>query len=509
MNSTAIPPHSETGAVDLSKVPQPILADHPEWVDLYHFAWSLAAKHIRRSRGRLHMDVGWGTEHNYQWVWDSCFMALFCRYGNGEFPGMASLDNFYDLQREDGYISMTYDMDSGEEPWPDRINPPLFAWVEWEYYRQTGDSSRFARVVVPIEKLMSWIDANRRNRPHRRMRATDSPPEGLGESTDTYRLYFFEDGGSSGMDDSPRAPRIPEAGQVFDWVDLSSQMALSSRMLGRMHAVLGNVEKSKYWEARACALGEIINAELWAERTRFYHDRYLPKNFLGHKTVAGFWPILAGICSRDRLNALVEHLLDEREFNRPTLIPSLSADDVNYSPQGRYWCGGVWAPTNYMITRGLMLAGRGDIAHDIALRYVGALARTYEAVSPHTLWEAYSPEEDKPAMAPYLDELVRQDFVGWTGLGPIAMLIENVIGVDVCAPERKIVWTIRRTERHGVRNLGIGDGVVDLICAPREGIESPANIEICSTVPWTAVLRRGSVEKIISLAPGKRETVLV
>ena len=334
----------ETKTIDFAQLPQPILGNHPEWVKLHQFAWQLAATHIRSSRGRFHMDAAWDPSLNYQWVWDTCFMALYCRYGGGEFPGVESLDNFYDLQREDGYISMTYDMDTGLEGWADRINPPLFAWVEWEHYRITGDSSRFGRATETIEKLMGWIDANRRNRPHRRLHASPPPPSGQGESAKSYSLYFFEDGGSSGMDDSPRAPRVHEAGQMFDWVDLSSQMAHSFRLLGQMHAVQGNKERSEYWETRAAELGDLINSELWAERTRFYHDRYVPKNFLGHKTVAGFWPILAGICPPERLDALVGHLLDKREFNRPTPVPTLSADDVNYSPEGRYWLGGVLGP---------------------------------------------------------------------------------------------------------------------------------------------------------------------
>ncbi len=495
--------------VDVSQLPVPVLEGHPEWVELYRFAWGLAATHIRKSRGRHHMDAAWDPARNYQWVWDTCFMALYCRYGGGEYPGVNSLDNFYDLQRDDGYIAMTYDMDTGEEPWPDRINPPLFAWVEWEHYRMTGDASRFSRVVVVIEKLMGWIDANRRNRPHRKMTATDSPPEGQGESKELYSLYYFEDGGSSGMDNSPRSPRLKEAGALFDWVDLSSQMALSFRMLGRMQAVLGNRVRSEYWQTRANELGDLINAELWSERTRFYHDRSIPKNFLGHKTIAGFWPMLAGICPPARLDALVEHLLEKREFNRPTPVPALSADDVNYSEQGRYWLGGVWAPTNYMVTRGLMLAGRGEIAHDIACRYLGVLAKTFADVEPHTLWEAYAPEANMPANAPYTDEFVKPDFVGWTGIGPIAMLIENVIGLDICSPERQITWDIRLTERHGMRNLSIGEGKADFVCAARSDVRGPATVEIHSTVAWTAILRRGSVERRITMMPGKIETIVV
>ncbi len=509
INQTTITGNVPEKTIDRIQLPQPVLVSHPEWVELYHYAWERAAAHIGYSRGRFHMDAAWDPGCNFQWVWDTCFMALYCRYSGGEYPGVESLDNFYELQRADGYISMTYDMDTGVEPWPDRINPPLFAWVEWDHYLITGDASRFTRAVAAIEKFMGWIDANRRNQPHRKQRAADGPPEGRGESEDVYSLYYFEDGGSSGMDDSPRAPRLHEAGQMFDWVDLSSQMVLSFRMLARMQAVLGNRMKSEHWEARACELGDLINSELWAEKTKFYHDRYVPKNFLGHKTVAGFWPMVAGFCPPDRVEALVAHLLDKREFNRPTPIPTLSADDVNYSPQGRYWLGGVWAPTNYMITRGLVVAGYGDLAHDIACRYLGVLAQTYATVEPHALWEAYSPEESKPGLEAYTEKRVRPDYVGWTGLGPIAMLIENVLGLEVCAPERRVTWDIRLLEQHGIRNLSIGDGKIDLVCAARFGKDSPATVELCSTIPCAVVLRRGPITKKVTLSSGDTKTLVV
>ncbi|MHB0939552.1 MAG: MGH1-like glycoside hydrolase domain-containing protein [Armatimonadota bacterium] len=493
--------------IDLSILPRPFLSAHPEWVELHDFCWRIAAKNVRFSRGRWHMDAAWDPARNYQWVWDTCFMVLYCRYANGQFPGVQSLDNFYEMQREDGYIGMTYDMTTGEEPWPNRINPPLFAWVEWEHYRATGDASRFAHAVPHIEKLIAWIDANRRTQPHRRTHARQEEDESLG--ADAYQLYWFEDCGSSGMDDSPRTPRLPNAGQFFDWIDLSSQMALSFRMLANMHEVLGNAERSAYWASRAEETGRLINEELWCARTRFYHDRTLPKNYVAHKTAAGFWPILAGIVPPDRLGALVDHLQDEREFNRPTPVPTLSADDLNYDADGTYWLGGVWAPTNYMIVRGLMLAGRGDVAHEIAMRYLAAMARTYAGIEPHTVWECYCPEGDKPGLTPYTKTYVKPDFVGWTGAGPISMLIENIIGLDVNVPDRTVTWDIRLAEEHGVRGLRIGTGKADFRCRKRKNPAATASVEIRSDVVLTVRLRSDGREIEIMVPAGETVTAEV
>ncbi len=490
--------------VDFSRLPQPVAAAHPEWIELYHFAWRLAADHIRERQGRPYMDAAWDPARNYQWVWDTCFMSLYCRYAADQYPGIQSLDNFYDLQTPDGYISMTYCLTRNQEVWPDRINPPLFAWAEWEYYRSTGDASRFERVVPHIEKLMRWIDAHRRTPPHRRRIAGDTTPEGRGESADNFQLYFFRDAGSSGMDDSPRTPRVAEAGVHFDWIDLSCQMVLSFRCLARMLTVLGRENEAEGWLRRARETGDLINAELWSDRSHFYHDRMLPTNFVASKTAAGFWPLLADCCPETRRRHLVDHLLNPAEFNRPIPIPSLSADDPNYDPEGTYWVGGVWAPTNYMITRGLLFAGEHRLAHDIARRYLEGLAQTFKTFTPATLWECYCPEAPRPGLHPYADHLyARPDFVGWTGLGPIAMLIENLIGLDADVPARHVTWSVHLTEEHGIRNFNLGAlGHADFLIDKRASAADPICVSVRADQAFTLKLIDGTRNTEIQINPG-------
>ena len=36
------------------------------------------------------------------------------------------------------------------------VNPPLFAWTEWEWYKTTGDKERLRRVLLPLVKHYEW-----------------------------------------------------------------------------------------------------------------------------------------------------------------------------------------------------------------------------------------------------------------------------------------------------------------------------------------------------------------
>ena len=63
---------------------------------LYNKAWELAFMHIKDVPGmpqNPYMDEAFCDTQ--VWIWDTCFMTLFCKYANRVFPGVESLKNFY------------------------------------------------------------------------------------------------------------------------------------------------------------------------------------------------------------------------------------------------------------------------------------------------------------------------------------------------------------------------------------------------------------------------------
>ncbi len=220
--------------------------------------------------------------------------------------------------------------------------------------------------------------------------------------------------------------------------------------------------------------------------------------------------MLAGICPPERLRALVKQLRNPATFNRPIPVPSLAACDPNYNPEGTYWTGGVWAPTNYMIARGLQLAGEGDEAHRVARAYLEGLAATWREFTPHTLWEANCPEGPVPGKQPYTGNWVKPDFVGWSGLGPTAMLIEQVMGIDIDALANRVTWTIRLTEEHGIEALKVAGGVLSLHCQAREA-GSPARVKASweGPEPCHLTIARDSKAAAADLMPGQEVSVTV
>jgi glycogen debranching enzyme len=450
------------GYSEKSDLPCPILPGHEDLVELYYFAWELAQKHISYNKNLVspyYMDEACVPE--FLWLWDTCFMAEYCRYAPDSFPGIESLDNFYAIQHEDGYISMTHKIDTGEDAYPlpnGRINPPLAAWTEWDYYMITGDSSRFERVLKHLVKFDNWIENNRRRR------------DGS---------YWFADCGSTGMDNSPRVCNKDREGNNTNFVDLAAQQVLAANCISKIANVVEDYKLSEKYIKISHKRKEYLNNHLWCEKDGFYYDAYLDGHFTACKTIASFWPMLAEAAPEKHAKRLVMHLESTNEFNRPHPVPSLSYDNPNYKENGGYWLGGVWAPANYMIVRGLASYGYNSLARQIAEKHLRHMYKIWKDFAPNTIWECYSPENISPACGKD-NKLVRKDFVGWSGLGPISMLIENILGIRIDYPNRKITWVSDNIKEHGIKNLPFGPYKISLLAKSRKNKDIIPEIEIKS-----------------------------
>lgn len=460
---------------NLANLPEPVLEKHKGWIDLYRKAWQLHAGSIRQ--GTLannfvpsYVDEAFDSDI-YQW--DTCFMMLFDKYGYNEFPTIASLENFYRKQASDGFISRRLREQSGADtflPTSDlSINPPLFSWAEWEHYNITGDAARFTKLIKSdkdgsektlLNRLIDyyyWIKINRRR------------PDGS----------YWTSGGGSGLDNTPNTGMF--------WVCLTSQQAQNAYYIAKIAEVTGDTSIKTTFTREHQQIKEHLNNQLWDKRDNFYHNLEDGRIVLDVKSAVAFWTMLARVADKEQAQALVAHLKNPKEFWRPHLVPSLSADDAKYDPTGRYWKGGVWAPTNYMIAAGLREYGYDDVARQIAMNHIENMHKVY--LKTGTIHEAYSPEYEQPATGKDGKKAVRTDFVGWSGLGPIAMLIEDVIGIRVNAPKDSIVWNLALTEEHGIRSLRFGDNILSLIAAARTDEKQPAQITVKTSSEFDLIVR--------------------
>ena len=88
--------------------------------------------------------------------------------------------------------------------------------------------------------------------------------------------------------------------------------------------------------------------------------------------------------------------------------------------------------------------------------------------------------------------MARKDFVGWTGLPPIAEFIECILGIRSDFSEGKVEWDLRQVEAHGIERYPFGpEGVVDLKVAARKSASDKPVVTVKTNVPFDLVVLWG------------------
>lgn len=483
-----------------NQLPQPILPDYKSIEELYWKTWEILSTNIQ------HGNSANGFVREYINAEEDIFIvqgptiqtALFGSYGADVFPVMESLDNFYRGQRKDGFIARIYNSLTGEylhipsvtEP---MIHPPLFTWSELHYYYLTGDRHRLRRWRPVLEQYFQWLD---------------NFCKGDGEARG---LYYTSLTGTR-MINSPRKPN-----ELGGWVDMSAQMALFARDLAQIAEIFGDSAAVRNYRQKYEQIAAAVRNRLWHADDAFYYDLNPQGQMLKLKVISGFWPLLAQIPTPEEAAQLIEHLRDSREFYRQHLFPSLAAAEQDYNRQGAYWRGGVWGDQCYMVIKGLKQYGEYDFANQAAWNHIINLERVYRqfqadttlveirdrAKVAHTIWEVYAPEKEEPATRWDAKFYGRPAYVASSGFGPVAMLIEDVLGFEANAPQDELTWRPWLLNQHGIRNFKFGKNLVTIWCEKRESTDAPLKIHGTTSSPFKLNVWLNGKSKTINLKRGR------
>jgi len=143
-----------------------------------------------------------------------------------------------------------------------------------------------------------------------------------------------------------------------------------------------------------------------------------------------------------------------------------------------------------MVIKGLETCGNEGLASYLVNKYVNASLEAFKAKGDIT--EFLAP--DRP------ESFGCGKFVGWGGIAPIALFIEDILGFRVDAPSNTITWRIRRLERHGIENLRFGGKTISLICDARSSADQPCSITVTTNGDFRLIMElpAGRTEKLVS-----------
>jgi glycogen debranching enzyme len=458
------PPPAFTTVRD--NLPKPIWEGHDATIACYWKAWELGFGNLCSPvEGSGFVAPFIDTAFNgCLFMWDSAFALMFGRYGARAFNFQQTLDNFYACQHRDGFICREIEEATGEDRFerfdPASTGPNIMPWCEWEYYLNTGDRDRLADVFPPLLAYTQWFNRNQ------------TWPDGT----------YWSSGWGCGMDNQPRLPVTSNLVHGhMSWIDTTCQQVFANRILIEMAKELSREADVADLVTEAQKLKALVNEKMWNNKEQFYVDRFRDGTLSDLKSVGAFWALLADMVPPERIEAFIGHLENEAEFKRPHRVPSLSADHPLYDRDGGYWRGAVWAPTTYMVLRGLTQMGYDDLAHGIGMNHLENVVAAF--VAQGTLFENYAPE--------YAAGKCKPDFVGWTGLPPIAVLFEYVFGIRPDVSRNRLLWDVRLLEEHGITQYPFGtDAVIDLHCHRRQStdeapvIRAAASKDVELIVTW-------------------------
>lgn len=429
--------------------PELILPQHADWVTLYKKAWELNWQSMVTSTALpAHFGHNDYPDNNINYVWDACFNSLYQRYGSvsDAHPGMTVLDNFYAQQTDSGFILRHYHWPtygSGgrskkETPRMSDVNPALFAWAEWNYYQISADTTRLRKVLPALIKYHEFVESYLRT------------PSGQ------YVWNQYASGWDNILTVQPHKY----------WVELLATQTLAAKYITQIAKVLGQDKVTRQFMLEADLKGKELS-NYWNKDKSWYCSIGNDGKFTG-KTISGMWPVLTGYIPKENIKLIIErNLFNPQCFFTEMPLPTIAKDEHGYNPKGEYWRGSVWINMSVMTIRGLDEQGFSEEAFELSQRTLNGMAKVYQgwAAEPNSIWECYAPEY--PAPASHKDRgtsdlgTVRSEFAGWS-CGLINLLIENIMGFHIDAPNNAIHWNIQLNEDFGIKRFAFGKTKTDI-----------------------------------------------
>ena len=339
---------------------------------MYYKALSVNKVNVHTAEGNI--PCRWTTPdrvpHRRMWLWDSVFHALAFATYNGEMA-KDCIRSVLALQRQDGFISCMND------PWgnENQTQPQVLAWGTWSVYKKTKDKAFLQECVDKLDAYLVWDMKNR-----------DKNNNGLLEwFTDPETLDCKS--GESGQDDSPRWDIDEEA----DAMDFSAFQAHDAEYLAKIYRELNNEKKTREWEQVYERIKSQMNALLWDNEKGVYFDRMIESEKLtGILTPASFFPMMAGIPSKEQAERMVKVLTNPKLLWTKNPVPTIAKNHPDYAPS--MWRGGVWLNMNYFCMKGLVRYGYVELERQWRQKLLDMVEKWYKKHG--TIFEFYAADDE-------------------------------------------------------------------------------------------------------------------
>ena len=413
-----------------------------DFVDIYDQTWAWSNEFWRKGTAKNKLSSRFFNTPDTDSIvqFESIISTFFLVYSNRIFPVTAQLDNFYGKQEENGAIRGEYSLKDGKpvpiKDNPEGVQPPLFAWAEYNIYHKIGNKKRIRDVVPILERYYQWLE------------------DTFKDETGLYAVPLA----ATMMQNAPRK------GTVYP-IDFNTQQAINALYMAELGDILNDKEISFRFKRHYFSLKSRINSLMWNGDDGIYYDLDKNSEQVKVKTIASFWPLLAEMPNEPRSEQLIAHLSNPATFGTENPFPSLAADEPAFSERGTGFRGSVYPPFTFMVIKGLEKHGKYELARECSIRHLYYMLDTLhpEGKEHGTVWEAYLPRKDGPAQWPGKKDFPRPLFITYTALSTVALMIENIIGLYVSLPRKTVDWIVPTLEIMGIENLSLKRNLITIL----------------------------------------------
>ncbi|MBR4761048.1 MAG: hypothetical protein IK086_00235, partial [Clostridia bacterium] len=209
--------------------------------------------------------------------------------------------------------------------------------------------------------------------------------------------------------------RFKDRGFEFDAVDLNSLLYMLENNMSAFAAELNNGEEG-VWEQRKTKRKEKMQL-LWnAERGIFMDRNFETGEFTTYAGVASFYPLYAGLATKEQAQSTVAALFDELNLKY-----GISSGESRTEWNCQWDYPNVWAPLQFVTYRALKNYGYDRKAKMVAEKYVSLVESNFQKTE--NLWEKYDGNTGAPAVAEYKAE----PMIGWSA--GVYIFFNNELGL--------------------------------------------------------------------------------
>jgi len=443
--------------------PEPILDANPRWVELYWKAWeNLYAVTVEEKEPGPFPSRAFAPGNRISYD-QTLAIALYARWGWRAHPVRETLSYVLEHINEAGFAASLFGSDgtmTGEA-----TGPPLASLAALRLWQISANDLDLPLQMSAAQRRYAYLAGKYTFQ----IPKDGDKPERLG-----YRVPL----------EFSILPMPTEApGEVS--AEAAGLLLQEAQMLSELRAAGGDRRAAEVMSRIAGGLSTKL-ASVWQPDAHRFAARD-DAGSMERDSLAPLIGLISGRLPEKIAQDALRGLFDPERFYRRTLFP------VTARPDGAYIGSTNVRPLlSYLALRALianrMMKDAARAAEHMLATYALAAGKGL------SLYDFYGAET---RVAPDGAEAGGLE----AGTIAIAALIEAVIGIDVDARQDEVTWFLRRTDRHGIKNLRFANNVVTLISSERTADAMPT-IDVHCDQPFTLKVTIGGKTQTRSFEPG-------